>query len=134
MNLNKVQLIGRLTRDPEMRTTQSGQLVASVSLATNRTWSDKSGAKQEKTEFHNIVVWGKLADVVAQYLVKGQIAYFEGRLETRSFTGKDGVERKSTEIVAESMQLGQRPANSPKTQPTPQNEDTGEVRIEDVPF
>lgn len=134
MNLNKVQLIGRLTRDPEMRTTQSGQLVASVSLATNRTWTDKSGAKQEKTEFHNVVVWGKLADVVSQYLTKGQIAYFEGRLETRTFTGKDGVERKATEIVAESMQLGQRPANAPKTQPSPQNEATEEVRIEDVPF
>ena len=109
MNLNKVQLIGRLTRDPELRTTPSGQSVATVGLATNRTWNDKSGQKQEKTEFHNIVMWGRLAEIAGQYLTKGQEAYFEGRLETRTYTGKDGVEKRTTEIVAENMQMGSRP-------------------------
>ena len=109
MNLNKVQLIGRLTRDPELRTTPSGQSVATVGLATNRTWNDKSGQKQEKTEFHNIVMWGRLAEIAGQYLTKGQEAYFEGRLESRTYTGKDGVEKRTTEIVAENMQMGSRP-------------------------
>ena len=75
MNLNKVQLIGRLTRDPEIRNTPSGQTVATVSVATNRTWKDKSGQKQEKTDFHNIVMWGRTADIAGQYLTKGQEAY-----------------------------------------------------------
>ena len=162
MNLNKVQLIGRLTRDPEVRTTPSGQTVATVGLATNRTWNDKSGQKQEKTEFHNIVVWGRLAEIVGQYMSKGQEAYFEGRLETRSYTGKDGVERRTTEIIAENMQMGSRPqgtGNSNYARPAAaaaaggaavvasQNEpiaeeiptinlddETDEVKIEDVPF
>lgn len=156
MNLNKVQLIGRLTRDPEIRTTPSGQTVATVGLATNRTWNDKSGQKQEKTEFHNIVVWGRLAEIVGQYMTKGQEAYFEGRLETRSYTGKDGVERRVTEIIAENMQMGSRPqgggnynrpaANVPsqqasKPQPVAEeiptinlDEEQEEVKIEDVPF
>jgi single-strand DNA-binding protein len=108
MNLNKVQLIGRLTRDPEIRTTPSGQTVATVGLATNRVWYDKSGQKQEKTEFHNLVVWGRTAEIVGQYLTKGQEAYFEGRMETRSYTGKDGTERRVTEVIVETMQMGQR--------------------------
>lgn len=112
MNLNKVQLIGRLTRDPEIRTTPSGQTVATIGLATNRTWNDKAGQKQEKSEFHNIVIWGRLAEIAGQYLTKGQEAYFEGRLETRSYTGKDGVERKTTDIVAENMQMGSRAQGS----------------------
>ena len=112
MNLNKVQLIGRLTRDPEVRTTPSGQTVATVSLATNRTWNDKSGQKQEKSEFHNIVAWGRLAEIIGQYMSKGQEAYFEGRMETRTYTGKDGIERRTTEVVAENMQMGSRPQGS----------------------
>ena len=157
MNLNKVQLIGRLTRDPELRTTPSGQSVATVGLATNRTWNDKSGQKQEKTEFHNIVMWGRLAEIAGQYLTKGQEAYFEGRLETRSYTGKDGVEKRTTEIVAENMQMGSRPQggggyNRPTAAATaaPQtakpepiaeeiptinlDEEQDEVKLEDVPF
>ncbi|HMN19401.1 MAG TPA: single-stranded DNA-binding protein [Candidatus Moranbacteria bacterium] len=159
MNLNKVQLIGRLTRDPEIRSTASGQTVTTIGLATGRTWVDKSGQKQEKTEFHNVVMWGRLAEIAGQYLTKGQEAYIEGRLETRSYTGKDGVERRTTEIVAEVMQMGQRAQNSgaPRSQ-TPQrsaapaaaaaapvaaadeiptinlDDEQGEVRIEDVPF
>jgi len=166
MNLNKVQLIGRLTRDVELRTTPSGQTVATVGLATNRTWNDKSGQKQEKSEFHNIVMWGRLAEIAGQYLTKGQEAYFEGRMETRSYTGKDGVERRTTEVVAENMQMGSRPqgggsggnysrpAQSQSAAPqaarpmAPQSapaaaeeiptinldEETDEVRLEDVPF
>lgn len=159
MNLNKVQLIGRLTRDPEMRTTPSGQTVTTIGLATGRTWVDKSGQKQEKTEFHNIVMWGRLAEIAGQYLTKGQEAYIEGRLETRSYTGKDGVERRTTEIIAEVMQMGQRAQGSgaPRPKAAPQHaataaaattapaaaeeiptinldDEQGEVRIEDVPF
>jgi len=119
MNLNKVQLIGRLTRDPEIRTTPSGQTVTTIAIATNRTWNDKAGQKQEKSEFHNIVIWGRLAEIAGQYLTKGQEAYFEGRLETRAYTGKDGVERRTTEIVAENMQMGSRAQGSSGPRPTP---------------
>ena len=109
MNVNKVILVGRLTRDPETRTTPSGQTVATIGLATSHRWNDKSGQKQEKTEFHTVILWGRIAEIAAQYLTKGQEAYFEGRIQTRSYTGKDGVERKVTEIIAENMQLGSRP-------------------------
>ncbi len=147
MNINKVILIGRLTRDPEIRSTPSGQSVATVGLATNRFWTDKSGQKQERTEYHNIVLWGRLAEIASQYLTKGQQAYFEGRLETRTYTGKDGIERKVTEIIAENMQLGSRPqgqgtsANQPTTASKEEeiptinlDEEDKEVKIEDVPF
>ncbi|MEF3692365.1 MAG: single-stranded DNA-binding protein [Candidatus Moraniibacteriota bacterium] len=109
MNINKVTLVGRLTRDPEIRTTNTGSTVASISLATNSFWTDKNGQKQENTEFHNIVIFGKLAEVAGQYLVKGQEAFFEGRLQTRSYVGKDNVERRVTEVVATEMQFGAKP-------------------------
>lgn len=109
MNVNKVILVGRLTRDPEVRTTQNGQTVTTLGMATNHTWTDKSGQRQEKTEFHSVVLWGRLAEIAGQYLAKGSEAYVEGRLQTRAYTGKDGVERRVTEIVAENMQLGARP-------------------------
>ncbi len=157
MNLNKVQLIGRLTRDPEVRTTQSGQTVTTIALATNRNWTDKSGQKQEQSEYHNIVIWGKLAEIAGQYLVKGQEAYFEGRLQTRKYQAKDGSDRWTTEIVAENMQMGSKPQGSggysaprpaaPAAQstapkraqeandiPTINLDDVDDVNIEDVPF
>lgn len=109
MNVNKVILVGRLTRDPEVRTTGSGQNVATVGLATSRVFTDKSGQRQEQAEFHNIVLWGRTAEIAGQYLTKGQLCCFEGRLQTRSYTGKDGIERRVTEIVAENMQMGPRP-------------------------
>ena len=109
MNINKVMLVGRLTRDPEIRTTNSGSTVASFGLATNRYWTDKNGQKQDETEFHNIVIFGKLAELAGQYLVKGQEAYFEGRLQTRAYTGKDNIERKVTDIVVSEMQFGAKP-------------------------
>ncbi len=109
MNVNKVILVGRLTRDPELRNTNSGQAVVTVSLATNRFWKDQNGQKQEQTEFHRIVVFGRLAETVSQYLVKGQEAYFEGRLQTRSWTGKDGAEKYTTEVIANDVQFGSKP-------------------------
>jgi single-strand DNA-binding protein len=109
MNVNKAILVGRVTRDPDVRNTASGQAVTNIGLATNSFWKDKAGQKQEKTEFHNIVLWGRLAEIAGQYLTKGQEAYIEGRIETRTYTGKDGVERRVTEIVAENLQLGSRP-------------------------
>ena len=98
-----------MTRDPEIRTTNSGSTVASIGLATNSFWTDKSGQKQETTEFHNIVIFGRLAEIAGQYLVKGQEAFFEGRLQTRSYVGKDNVERRVTEIIATEMQFGSKP-------------------------
>ncbi|MEI7750007.1 MAG: single-stranded DNA-binding protein [Candidatus Moraniibacteriota bacterium] len=109
MNVNRVILVGRLTRDPDVRTTQTGQTVATIGVATSHRWNDKAGQKQEKTEFHTVVLWGKLAEIAGQYLTKGQECFFEGRLQTRSFVGKDGIERKTTEIVGETMQMGSRP-------------------------
>ncbi|MBT4722450.1 single-stranded DNA-binding protein [Candidatus Falkowbacteria bacterium] len=103
MDLNKAMIIGRLTRDPEVRTTPQGTSVASFSLATNFVWTDSSGQKQEKVEYHNIVVWRKLADICGQYLKKGSKIYIEGRLQTRDWEGQDGVKRYRTEVVADNM-------------------------------
>ncbi|PIP26646.1 MAG: single-stranded DNA-binding protein [Candidatus Moranbacteria bacterium CG_4_9_14_3_um_filter_40_7] len=155
MNVNKVLLVGRLTREPEIRTTSSGQSVASLSIATNSFWKDKSGQKQERTEFHNIVLWGRLAEIAGQYLVKGAEVFIEGRLQTRKYTAKDGTEKRTTEIVGENMQLGAKPQNRPYTPNVPANnsasaqgekpqeeaiptinldEEQDEVKIADVPF
>lgn len=103
MDLNKVMIIGRLTKNPELRSTPNGQSVTSFSLATNRVFKDAQGQKQERAEFHNIVAWGKLAEICSQYLSKGRRAYIEGRLQTRDWVGQEGVRRYSTEIVAENM-------------------------------
>jgi len=111
MNLNKVMLIGRLTRDPEKRTTPSGQSVCSLGLATSRVWKDQSGQKQEKTEFHNIVLWRRLAEIASEYLTKGSLVYIEGRLETRNWE-KDGVKHYRTEIIGEVLQMGPRSTQS----------------------
>jgi single-strand DNA-binding protein len=104
MDLNKVMLIGNTTRDPELRSTPSGQSVASFGLATNRAWKDQnSGERKSSAEFHNIVAWGKLAEICGQYLRKGSKVYVEGRLQTRSWQGQDGNKRYSTEVVMENM-------------------------------
>ncbi len=103
MNLNKAMIIGNLTRDPEIKSTPSGQTVASFSVATNFIWKDQSGQKQERAEFHNIVAWRKLADICGQYLHKGSKIYLEGRMQTRDWVGQDSVKRYRTEIVAENM-------------------------------
>jgi len=109
MNLNKVLIVGRVTANPELRTTPGGQSVTTLGVATNRTWMDKSGQKQEETEFHNVVIWGRQAEVAAQYLTKGATVMIEGRLRTRSWTDKNGQQRRTTEIMSERMQLGPRP-------------------------
>lgn len=103
MSLNRVQLIGNLTRDPELRQVPGGQTVASFSIATNFSWTDASGQKQDKPEFHNIVAWRKLAEIIGQYLRKGSKIFVEGRLQTREWEGEDGVKRYRTEIVADNM-------------------------------
>ena len=151
MNLNKVFILGRLTADPILRATPSGQQVASFSLATNRVWNDKAGQKQEAVEFHNIVVWGKQAEVASKYLSKGGLALVEGRMQTRGWQDKQGQNRKTTEIVADRIQLGPRSGggapkgnfNAPSTSsgqapaidtsiPTIEVEEDG--KSEDLPF
>ena len=104
MDLNKVMIIGRLTRDPELRTTPSGTNVCQLGLATNFVYTNQqSGQKVEQVEYHNVVLWRKLAEIAAQYLKKGRRVYVEGRLQTRSWDGKDGQKRSRTEIVADNM-------------------------------
>jgi single-strand DNA-binding protein len=108
MYLNKALIIGNLTRDPEMRALPSGIQVASFSVATNRVWKDKNGAKQESADYHNVVVFGRQADIVGQYLKKGASVLVEGRMQTRSWDGKDGEKKYRTEIVADRVQFGPR--------------------------
>ena len=103
MDLNKAMIIGRLTRDPDARNTPQGQAVSSFSVATGFTWTDQQGQKQEKTEFHNIVAWRKLAEICNQYLKKGSQVYIEGRLQTRSWNDPNGVTKYRTEIVCDNM-------------------------------
>lgn len=102
-SLNKVMLIGNLTRDPELRYTPQGTAVCTIGLATNRTWVTENGDKKEETEFHRIVAWNKLAELCSQLLFKGRRVYVEGRLQTRQWTGQDGSQRQATEIVIEDM-------------------------------
>src|SRR3989344_1169360 len=163
MNLNKVFIFGRLTADPQVRQTPSGQSVSSFGVATNRVWTDKAGAKQEQTEFHNAVVWGRQAEIVGQFLTKGSSILVEGRLQTRSWQDKQGQQRRTTEIIADRIQLGPRPMgmrqetrdqrqgqaapaqNTPAQQPKePPIEElpeinldepgAGEIKPEDLPF
>lgn len=102
-SLNKVQLIGNLTRDPELKYTPQGTAVCTIGLATNRQWVTESGEKKDEAEFHRLVAWGKLAEICAQLLKKGRKVYFEGRLQTRSWTGQDGTQKTTTEIVVSDM-------------------------------
>lgn len=104
-SLNKVMLIGNLGRDPEIRYTQDGSPVASFSLATSETWTDKNGNRQEHTEWHNIVAWTRLAELSKRYLSKGRQVYIEGRLRTRDWSDKDGNKRRTTEVIASQMVL-----------------------------
>jgi single-strand DNA-binding protein len=102
-SLNKVQLIGNLTRDPELRYTPTGAAVCTIGLATNRSWVMESGEKKEETEFHRVVAWNKLAELCSQLLTKGRKIYVEGRLRTNQWQGQDGVQRYTTEVVIEDM-------------------------------
>jgi len=105
MSVNKVILVGRLGQDPELKYTPSGSAVCNFSLATSESWSDKSGQKQERTEWHRVVVWSKLAELCNQYLAKGRQAYVEGRLQTRSWDDKTGNKRYTTEVLASTIQF-----------------------------
>jgi len=105
MSVNKVILVGRLGQNPEVRYTPSGAAVANFSVATNESWTDKSGQKQERTEWHKVVVWGKLAELCAQYLAKGRQCYLEGRLQTRQWQDKDNQTKYTTEVQAQTVQF-----------------------------
>ena len=104
-SVNKVILIGNLGRDPETRYTTGGDAITNLNLATSEQWKDKSGEKQERTEWHRVVLFGRQAEIAGEYLKKGRSVYIEGRLQTRKYTDKDGVEKYSTEIVGDRMQL-----------------------------
>jgi len=149
MDLNKVQIIGRVTQEVELRQTPNGQSVTTLSVATNRTWTDGSGMRQEQAEFHNVVLWGKLAEIAGQYVQKGKKIYIEGRLQTRSWEAQDGSKRYRTEIVGENMIMldnaggdytppaANNPADEGNDTPAvkksaPKGEE--EISVEDLPF
>lgn len=157
MSLNRAQLLGNLTRDPELRTTAGGQSVVNFGLATNRRYTDKNGQQVDQAEFHNIVAWGKLADICSQYLAKGRRVFVEGRLQTRDWEAQDGSKRRTTEIVAENLIMldraggagGVGQAGAPSgasfaspfdgasdmaTMPAPQPIPEDEIKVEDIPF
>jgi single-strand DNA-binding protein len=148
MNLNKVYLIGRVASEVELKTTTSGNNVCTFSLATNRTWKNKDGEKQEESQFHRIVLWQKLAEIAGQYLTKGGLVLIEGRLMTRDYEDKSGTKRYVTEIIGESMQLGPKSAGTTiskeagkeqefKKAPVTKKEsfeDMEEIDVKDIPF
>lgn len=158
MYLNKVYLIGNLTQDPEFKALPSGSSVASFSLATNRTWTDKQGQRQETAEYHNVVAYGKQAETISQYLKKGSLLFVEGRLQTRSWEAQDGQKKYRTEIIVDTFQFGpkgsgtgsvagqSRPTNTPNFSPksTPASNqqeelptvtlDEDEIDLEEIPF
>jgi single-strand DNA-binding protein len=159
MDLNKVMIIGRLTRDPELRTTPAGAQVCTLGIATNYVYTNQqTGQKVEQVEYHNVVVWRKLAEIAAQYLKKGRRVYVEGRLQTRSWDAQDGTKKSRTEIVGENMIMldggnpqgsspassgysrpAQAPASSQTSQPSPAEElptiqQDEPINVEDIPF
>jgi len=143
MDLNRATILGRLTRDPELKTTPTGRNVCTFSVATGRVWTDQAGNKQEKTEFHNVVVWGKLAEIAGKYLTKGRRVYMEGRIETRNWVGtQDNVKHYRTEIIADNMIMLDAPRGAAGNEqggndlsPAPTEEPAEEViKVEDIPF
>jgi len=136
--MNKVILIGNLTKDPELRTTPSGVSVTKVGIATNKKWIDQQGNKQEKAEFHNVVMWRGLAETFAKYMTKGSKCLIEGELQTRKWEDKDGITRYSTEIIANNVEfLGEKKQQEEKRDireedVAPVEEE--EINIEDIPF
>lgn len=135
--VNKVILIGNLGRDPEVRYTQGGSAVATLNVATSDSWTDQSGQKQERTDWHRVVIWRRLAEIAKEYLSKGSRVYIEGRIQTRSWDDRDGNKRYTTEIVANQMlMLGGRGAGDGISQEEPPAppEEPFEASNEDVPF
>lgn len=145
MNLNKVLLIGNLTRDPEVRTTPTGQNVVSFSIATSRRWTGKDGKPQEQTEFHNLVAWRKLADIIGQYLKKGSKAFIEGHLQTRSWEDQQGTKKYRTEIIVDNLIMLDKKGAATSDNPFSGNSSNEgsqeaqapaeqEINVEDIPF
>ena len=144
MYINKAILFGNLTRDPELRALPSGMNVCNFSIATNRVYRDRDGKKQEQTDFHNVVVFGRQADTTAQYLKKGRSVFVEGRIQTRSWEGKDGEKKYRTEVVAERVQFGPGgERGGKKSEEAPEEASSGGAGIEypkddinpdDIPF
>ncbi len=145
-DLNKAMLIGNLTRDPEIRSTNTGQTVASFSVACNRSWNDAQGNRQEAVEFIDVVAWGKLAEIVGQIYRKGRRTYVEGRLQTRNWEAQDGTKRYKTEIIASDLIILDRPQGEPTPisagaapaklakEETSDEVKEDEINIEDIPF
>jgi len=142
-SVNKVILVGRLGKDPEVRYTATSQPVCRFSIATDESWTDKGGKKQSKTEWHNIVVWGKLGEICGEYLSKGRQAYIEGKLQTRTWEGKEGKPMKSTEIVAREVvflggerQEGRPQRSEPERKPSNPNDfpEPPKEEDDDIPF
>jgi single-strand DNA-binding protein len=132
--VNKVILVGNLGRDPEIRYTTGGQAVANFTIATSESYTNKEGEKQETTEWHRIVAWGRLAEICGEYLTKGRMVYVEGALQTRSWEDKEGNTRRTTEIVARNMQILS-PAGSRTEQPqTKPSGEAGDFEIDDDSF
>lgn len=150
MNLNKAFVLGNVTRDPEVRAMPSGQQVASFGIATNRFYTDAAGQKKQDAEFHNIVCFGKLADVASRYLTKGSLVLIEGRIKTRNWQNQSGIKQYRTEIIAEALQLGPKSArggetgkaafadqesNEPKKDDIPIiEENSDQIDVKDIPF
>jgi len=133
MNLNKIFLIGRLTRDPELKTLPSGDPVANFGFATDNFFTDKSGQKQQQVEFHNIVLFGRLAEIASQYLTKGSLAFLEGRIRTRTWEDSSGNKRYRTEIIGQRLQLG--PRNVAKAAPAQeQKQGAKDIKEENIPI
>jgi single-strand DNA-binding protein len=124
MYLNKVYLIGNLTQDPEFKALPSGSSVANFSLATNRTWTDKQGQRQETAEYHNIVSYGKQAETMSQYLKKGSLLFVEGRIQTRSWEAQDGQKKYRTEIIVDTFQFGPKGSGAGNTYSQPRSANT----------
>ena len=132
-SLNKAQVIGNLTRDPELKHTSGGKSVCTVGVATNRSWNDGNGQRQDETEYHNVVCWGKLAEICTEYLKKGSKVFFEGRLQTRNWEDEAGIKHYRTEIVANDMIMLTPKGNTSSTSET-HTPPPSEVSPEDLPF
>lgn len=137
MNLNKVILIGRVTKDPELKTTPTGAAVAKFGLATNHTYKDKAGQKKEDVAFHNIILWNKLAEIAGQYIKKGQLLMVEGRIEYRQWEDKEKVKRYATEILGDNIQMGPKSSGTVanvEQEPTGEIIEGDEIDLKDVKF
>lgn len=136
--VNKVILVGRLGKDPEVKYTPDGTMVTSFTIATSEKYKDKNGEKTEKTEWHNITTFGKLAEICGNYLVKGKLVFLEGRIQTRSWEDKEGVKRYRTDIIASNMQMldskGQSKTDDASVDTASTNNNDGAAPLDDVPF